>query len=318
MSLKSMKPVSPFVCVICNREFVSKLPSRRTTCSPECLHRLRQLRNAMNDPDAREKVRQSKLGSKNPNWKPPGRTCVVCGEFFIKKERRTPTCSKECGAIYHGQHNGMKNPGVAQKVADAVRIRRLAGEIQPFFLQTDEGRKRITEIARIRASGPDNPMLDPSISRLVALKGGATTRKQFANGRQVTTYRYQEYKKKDGNIVKLQSSYEVAYARYLDDSQIAWLCHHEKGMPHLGYEIDGIQRTYFPDFYLPDSNILIDTKSTYICNMPKERRKLAAIYRDNPHVTLVILNEFDLRDLGIDIGWVPKNVKDYKDQAKTT
>lgn len=68
-----------------------------------------------------------------------------------------------------------------------------------------------------------------------------------------------EYIKKDGTIVKLDSAWEEELAKRLDKTDIDWI------RPPAIKWIDkqGVERNYFPDFYLPKYDIYLDPKNPY-------------------------------------------------------
>jgi hypothetical protein len=68
-----------------------------------------------------------------------------------------------------------------------------------------------------------------------------------------------EYCKKDGTIVKLDSSWEEALATRLDTINVEWI----RPDPVKWVDDDGISHHYFPDFYLPDFNLYLDPKGPY-------------------------------------------------------
>lgn len=65
----------------------------------------------------------------------------------------------------------------------------------------------------------------------------------------------------DYNGIKLDSSYEVTFAQDLDKNNIKW----ERPKPLL-YELNGEEHRYYPDFFLPDYNVYVDTKNDYLIN----------------------------------------------------
>lgn len=67
------------------------------------------------------------------------------------------------------------------------------------------------------------------------------------------------YTKKNGTIVKLDSSWEEALAKRLDAINIEWV----RPNPIKWVDRTGIVRNYFPDFYLPDYDIFLDPKNPY-------------------------------------------------------
>ncbi len=88
----------------------------------------------------------------------------------------------------------------------------------------------------------------------------------------------------------LRSSYELAYAQYLDENNIPWL-----------YEIqtfDLDNTTYTPDFYFPTCDLFIEIKG-YMTDKAQEKiNKFLDNYIDE---TLLILRKEDLIKLGIKI-----------------
>lgn len=63
------------------------------------------------------------------------------------------------------------------------------------------------------------------------------------------------------NGIKLDSSYEVTFAQDLDKNNIKW----ERPKPLL-YKLNGVDHRYYPDFYLPEYDVYVDTKNDYLIN----------------------------------------------------
>lgn len=70
----------------------------------------------------------------------------------------------------------------------------------------------------------------------------------------------------DYNGIKLDSSYELAFAQDLDENNIKW----ERPKPLL-YKLNSEEHRYYPDFFLPDYNIYVDTKNDYLINYVNPR-----------------------------------------------
>jgi hypothetical protein len=66
-----------------------------------------------------------------------------------------------------------------------------------------------------------------------------------------------EYTKKDGTVVLLDSSWEEELARRLDHLGILW----ERPKEPVIYQLDGVSKRYFPDFYLPEYDLYLDPKN---------------------------------------------------------
>lgn len=67
---------------------------------------------------------------------------------------------------------------------------------------------------------------------------------------------YKNSKKSKYKGVKLDSSWELAYAKYLDENNISWT----RPKQSFSYEFKGKKRRYYPDFYLVDENVYVEIK----------------------------------------------------------
>ena len=76
-----------------------------------------------------------------------------------------------------------------------------------------------------------------------------------------------DYIKKDGTIVKLDSAWEEALAKRLDDLNVIW----ERPSAVKWIDAKGITRNYFPDFYLPDYDVFLDPKNPYAIKAQQEK-----------------------------------------------
>lgn len=76
-----------------------------------------------------------------------------------------------------------------------------------------------------------------------------------------------EYLKIDGSTVMLDSSWEVALARRLDELKVDWI-----RPPPIRYSsLDDKLHNYFPDFYLPKYNLFIDPKNPIAFKAQKDK-----------------------------------------------
>lgn len=66
------------------------------------------------------------------------------------------------------------------------------------------------------------------------------------------------YVRIDGSIVMLDSSWEEALAKRLDELSIRWV---RPEQPIKWIDTDGVERNYFPDFFLPDFDLYLDPKN---------------------------------------------------------
>ncbi len=104
------------------------------------------------------------------------------------------------------------------------------------------------------------------------------------------------YKMVDGNNVFLRSSYEVAYAKYLDANQIGWI--YEPTAFEVSYDFNGRtnEGTYRPDFYLPKQDLWIEVKGWW---RGDARVKFDAFTKQYPKNTIQVIGEKELKQLGL-------------------
>jgi len=88
-----------------------------------------------------------------------------------------------------------------------------------------------------------------------------------------------------GNVF-LQSSWELLYAKYLDEQNILW----KRNTTRFYYSDGNKQRYYIPDFYLPNENIYIEIKGF---------KTTLDDFKWNSVKNLKVLYEFDLKQLKI-------------------
>lgn len=93
------------------------------------------------------------------------------------------------------------------------------------------------------------------------------------------------------NGIKLDSSYELKYAKYLDSKKIKWI------RPNYFIWIDkkNNNHRYYPDFYLINEDKYIDTKNEYL--IKKHENKIQRVIEQN-NINLEIISKDDLDKLG--------------------
>lgn len=100
--------------------------------------------------------------------------------------------------------------------------------------------------------------------------------------------RHIQYKTLDGSIITLQSSYELKVAKELDINNIKWT--RPKPFPYV--DKNGINRKYYPDFYLKDFNVYLDPKNNFL--EKKDKYKIQAVEELNM-VKIIVLNKDSLK-----------------------
>ncbi len=96
-----------------------------------------------------------------------------------------------------------------------------------------------------------------------------------------------KYNHKDGSVVLMDSTWEVAMAERLDHLKIAW--ERKEDMKLTYYSKTGRKRNYIPDFYLPEYDTYIEVKGYWT---DAARYKMESVQSTNP-VKIVILESLD-------------------------
>jgi predicted nuclease of restriction endonuclease-like RecB superfamily len=87
----------------------------------------------------------------------------------------------------------------------------------------------------------------------------------------------------DGSIVSMDSTWEVACAKHLDELKIRWIRNPSLKLKYItrGRRV----RNYIPDFYLPDHDVYIEVKGYWT---DAARHKMKSVQEKNP-VKIIIL-----------------------------
>lgn len=103
-----------------------------------------------------------------------------------------------------------------------------------------------------------------------------------------------DYEHSNGNVYKVQGTWELKFIKWLDDNKLKFECHKGR-IPYIDDENNS--KNYYPDFFIYDWNLYIDIKSdfTYI----GQERKFEILQNNNKNIK--ILFKKDLKKLNIKI-----------------
>lgn len=107
----------------------------------------------------------------------------------------------------------------------------------------------------------------------------------------------------ENRIINVQGTYEYVYVLYLNKNNISWIRNRKL---NLKYRIhaDDYLHTYYPDFYLPNTDEYIEIKGYYWKSKDgrvDDERKMRLVTEQNPNKKITILMKEDLIKLGIQI-----------------
>lgn len=283
------------ICLYCNNEFDTKNKNKKF-CSSVCVNintsifqkeyknrsEVRKLNSeaqkiALNRPETKRRMSDSqKIVANDP----------------IRKERFTKW-SKE----FHNREDEKLKISVWTKkyFRENVDARKIVSEsIKKYYseiypnddaakIKKSEATKKVMENYDVRKSIGDsnrNMWKDPQRAKLIIN----------------TRYKYKEYVLPSGKTVKLQGYEPIVLDNLLkvydeQDIIIGVLNIHS----HIGriyYNFGGIERTYYPDFYIKSINKIMEVKSEYTFNIKREEN----MAKCNACIDLGFLFEFNIVD----------------------
>ena len=100
--------------------------------------------------------------------------------------------------------------------------------------------------------------------------------------------------KKNGDVVHLQSSYEIEFATLLEELDIDW----ERPAPLTWFDDDGIDHRYYADFKV--GNVYIDTKNDYLA--VKDKPKIDKVIQQNKVDVRIVTKEFINKEYILNLG----------------
>lgn len=134
---------------------------------------------------------------------------------------------------------------------------------------------------------------DPKIRQHYAQKTREAWARGDFEGVRVGQCKWHDYLHRDGEIYKVQGTWELAFIKWIDKNELQFKCH--KG--RIPYTLDGVNKNYYPDFWINEWNSYAEVK----CKHFYVEDKFNAIRESNPGLGLKILFRDDLIKLGVDL-----------------
>lgn len=107
-------------------------------------------------------------------------------------------------------------------------------------------------------------------------------------------YKYGWHTTWDNKKVFLRSSYEFNYAKILDEQKIKYLVEHLR-IPYWNTSKQK-NRIAIPDFYIPESNTIIEIKSLYILKVQNDLFDKVKEYKKRKYKVKLIINNIEISE----------------------
>lgn len=188
-----------------------------------------------------------------------------------KKEKSEITSYEKYNTQYPSQNQMIKN-----KMKD-TNILKYGVE---FYSQTDEFKEKFQNTS-IKKFGTENPFqnqdIKNKIKKTMIEKYGVEHPmhlKEFFDKVQKTSFLRKEFTLPSGKKIFLQGNepfcLNILLKQYKEDE----ILHGFNNMPKFIYKMDDKIKRYYPDFYIPSQNLIIEVKSLYTYNLELEQNIL--------------------------------------------
>jgi hypothetical protein len=230
--------------------------------------------------------------------------CEVCGTIMIvtiaKSSRRF--CSRKCQfENYRVAFLGENNPAYGMTYRSKETHPEWAAKIQTTTKERginigDKNGMKDPEVrARMSKTRRERVTSNPSYRKARSI----AMRQAWADGKYegvaVGKCKWYDHIKPNGDVIRLQGTWELAYAKYLDEQEITYLAH--KGAIWYTRSADNTKRVYLPDFHLLDTDVYLDIKNDYLLRI--DQQKFKDIRTCNPTLKLKIITKSELILLNI-------------------
>lgn len=184
-------------------------------------------------------------------------TCEYCSNSFSPRYgSRGKFCSSSCSAKFNNSRRASRSLDSRSKSSNALQIRH-HGKVVKEYTPPKYAYKPPT---RINASGPYTKVkhITCPVCALQLWVVGKRKTCSLECARAITTKNGIRSNRSVYKNTWLDSSWELKVAQWLDNNNIDWS--RPKCIP---YHLDGKNKNYFPDFYLPRYDLYLDPKNPY-------------------------------------------------------
>ena len=180
----------------------------------------------------------------------------------------------------YGVENNLQIPSVREKIEKNNMVKygvKNVGQAETIKQKMRETNQRL--------HGVDNAMKNKDISSTQQKKMKETMIKKYGveyalhnpellDKHHNSLYKHKKFQWKSGEIVNLQGN-EPIVLRELEENGYTFetVFTDVKDMPEIWYSYEGKQHRYYPDFYIPSENLIIEVKSQYILDLQWDKNQ---------------------------------------------
>ena len=217
--------------------------------------------------------------------------CSKCGNTFTPQPGLVNYCSMSCrNTRIHSDETKTKiSRSVKNNYGTNPSLIENLKELSTGKKHSNSSKEKISK--SIKKMWTDNPQLIEQAKELgkrstISIAGKEKLR-QLAVERNFGGHTSKSsiyYETKNGESVYLQSSFELAVAKSLDENHIEWV----RPTPLTWTDENMTQHRYYPDFYLPTFDVYLDPKNEYL--IQQDFMKIKSV-RDQNGVNVLMFGE---------------------------
>lgn len=192
-------------------------------------------------------------------------TCKECNVSLTFEKRNNTYCSFSCRATAQNRirkNNGWTQPAES-KEQTSLSLKKFYNENPGHASKSIKKYRSFCNVCFSNCSVCNTTIIHrgktpvrKTCSRECQIHASVGNR-TYTNGRRLNIY----YTTKQGDIVLLESRWELKIAETLDKLDIRWI----RPKP-ISYTLNNVSRLYYPDFYLPDYKLYLDPKNPTCVN----------------------------------------------------
>lgn len=199
-------------------------------------------------------VQRNKLLDRIDTYNQNPNKCQQCNKPISYQTKKNKFCSRSCSATFSNLKRPPRTDESKAKTSIALKGKSRVSKGLLFSIKT------ICKICYKTCKVCDKIFVLPksrvrkTCSRECQTHASVGNR-TYTNGRRLNIYYFNKHEQRE---VLLESSWEHEIAKWLDNSNIAWI----RPKPIKWFDNDTNKtRLYYPDFYLPEKNLYLDPKN---------------------------------------------------------
>lgn len=201
--------------------------------------------------------------------------CTSCNAILPYAKRKNKYCNASCSATYNNVQRVQNGWSLSLDSRNKISTKLLHKQVKPKY----------TKIFICKTCNKISPGTKSYCSKeclSVFYTHNALNNNLGNKGMRSSKSLY--IKDSFNNLVRLESSYEIAFSTILNNMNIQWL----RPEPFNWLDVNNKLHRYYPDFYLPEYNIYFDPKNKYL--IERDQDKINRVIKQN-NINVVIVSK---------------------------